>query len=508
MNPSHRRRRLIDGAGERSDGKTHPMTSEIEKLIIRPARLTDRDAIFAMSKEIWGGTDYLHLVWDKWFVDPNGGLLTVTLEGEPVGVSKVTLLAPGEVWLEGLRLHPRLHGHGLTKQINRYSFQVAAKHHPRSIRYSTGAGNAASRHLGESRGFWLIARARWMWGKARKRGRLNSRPAQVRELNAVFRFITDSDCCRATGGLYGQGWKFPELTRTRVRDLITKERVLIYPKLGHLTAVAIYDIGAIDGDVCLGFIDGPGSQVGTLARDVLRIAGGLGDSDASAMLPDGRQADLVFNAGFNLIEPARAVVYELGARGFSDSGESFEATMWRALYSAEESIADALTGLLVARASRELAGQNVRDFVVRHLLPGTQKEMYGKLEVLTTRLKTYELRNIARAIFEHFMTEYGMAGEFVRFGKTSVSFVYRGRKIAAMRPNSRSFDLILGPGAGPCFPREFSPSADSVRLDERHFDPDTEMYESVTLRLSKEEHGRSARAAIDTLMRRALGNGA
>jgi hypothetical protein len=488
--------------------KSKTVASKIKKLVIRPARRADRGAILAMSKEIWGGTDYLHLVWDRWFADPNGGLLTITLDGKPVGASKITLLAPREVWFEGLRLHPRLHGRGLTKQINRYSFQVAAKHHPRSIRYSTGAGNAASRHLGETRGFWLIARAQWMWGKARKRGGLNARPAQLRELPAVFRFITASDCYKATGGIYGLGWSFPELTQTRVRDLITKKRVLRYPKQGRLTAVAIYDIGLIDDDVCLGFVDGPDSQIGALARDVLRIAGERGDDDASAMLPDGRHADLAFKAGFNMVEPAPAVVYELGARGFSGSGESFEETMWRALYSREEDIADALTDLLAGSVSRELAEQNVRDFVTRHLLPGTQKDAYGKLEILTTKLRTYELRNIARATFEHFMTEYGMVGEFVRFGKTAVSFMYCGKKIASMRVNSRSFDLTLGPGAGPCFPRGFNPPVDSVRLDERHFHPGTKMYESVTLRISKEEHRPSAELAIDMLMRRALGDGA
>ncbi len=488
--------------------KVRAVASGSEKLVIRPARRADRDAIFAMSKEIWGGTDYLHLVWDGWLDDPDGGLLTVTLDGETVGVSKVTLLAPGEVWLEGLRLHPGLHGRGLTRQINRYSFQIAMKHNPKSIRYSTGAGNAASRHLGEARGFWLIARSRWMWGKARKRGPLRGRPAQTRELNAVYKFITNSNCYKATGGLYGLGWKFPELTRNRVQDLITKERVLRYPKLGRLTAVAIYDIGLIDGDVCLGFIDGPDAQVAVLARDVLRIAGRLGDDDASAMLPEGRHADLAFKACFNQAEPTPAVVYELGPRGLTDDGESFEEAMWRTLYSIEEETADALADLLIARTSGRFAGQNVRDFVTRHLLPDTRKEIYGKLEQSTRKLRTYQLRNIARAVFEHFMIEYSMVRDFVRFGRTGISFIYRGKKIAAMRFNSRSFNLTLGPGAGPCFPRGFNPVVDSVRLDESCFDPGSRMYESVTLRLSKEEHKRSARAAIDMLMGCALNNSA
>ena len=97
------------------------------KLAVRKARPNDRDAILAMSRGIWGGTDYLSLVWDRWLADDKGLLLTATLDGRPVGVSKITILSPGEVWLEGLRLHPDLQGRGLTRQINRVAFREVTK---------------------------------------------------------------------------------------------------------------------------------------------------------------------------------------------------------------------------------------------------------------------------------------------------------------------------------------------------------------------------------------------
>lgn len=156
------------------------------RLVVRRARSKDRDAVLAMSAKIWGGTDYLPLVWDTWLKDPNGLLLTATLDGRPVGVSKISVLSPGEIWLEGLRLDPDLHGRGLVRQINRASFREMAKFNPRSVRYSTGAGNAPSRHLGEIRGFWLVARTRWMWGKSLPRHTATSRVASRSELDALI----------------------------------------------------------------------------------------------------------------------------------------------------------------------------------------------------------------------------------------------------------------------------------------------------------------------------------
>ncbi|MCK4679512.1 GNAT family N-acetyltransferase, partial [bacterium] len=118
-----------------------------------------------MSKHIWGGHDYMPLVWDRWLAEKKGALLTVTVDGRPVGTSKVSLLAPGEVWLEGLRLHPDHHGLGLSKRIHRATFREAAKLNPRTVRYSTWIGNEASRRIAEKNDFWQIARTGWMWGK-------------------------------------------------------------------------------------------------------------------------------------------------------------------------------------------------------------------------------------------------------------------------------------------------------------------------------------------------------
>jgi len=470
-------------------------------LVVRPARASDRDAIIAMSKHIWGGLDYLPHAWDKWLEDPNGGLLTVLLGDEPVGVSKVTLLSPGEVWLEGLRLHPKLHGRGLTKQINRVSFREAMRHNPKSVRYATGIGNAASRHLGEARGFWLAARTHWIWGRTLRKGDLTGRIASSGELDGVLDYIRGTDCYHETSGLLAVDWKFLELKRERVRGLVEAGRVLILPRQGKIRAAAIYEKSAIDGDMCLGFVDGSDDDIGALARDVLRIAGRAGRKDASAMLPVGRISDLVFDAGYDEIEPAKAVAYELGARGVGRLGEPFNDTLWRTLHTHEAEAAEMLTDLLVSNAPGELSRVNVQDFVYRNLLPDATGDILGRLERVTVRLKQWDLRNIARSFVDHLVEEHGMGGEFVRFGSTSVTFLYAGKPVVRLRFHRNYFDIVLGPGFGPCFSGKSRFAAERVTLESRHRDRATGQYESMTLRITGHAHKRSARRAIDMMMR-------
>ena len=183
---------------------------------VRRARPADREDIFAMSKHIWGGNDYMPLVWDRWLAEKSGALLTATVDGRAVGTSKVSLLAPGEVWLEGLRLHPDFHGRGLSKRIHRATFREAAKLDPRTIRYSTWIGNEASRRIAEKNDFWQIARTGWMWGKVGKGPPVRGRLAADGDLDTVVRFVRRSSCYEATSGVAGVGWTFPELTRRRV----------------------------------------------------------------------------------------------------------------------------------------------------------------------------------------------------------------------------------------------------------------------------------------------------
>jgi len=483
--------------------RSPPRERRTQPLVVRKARLSDRAAILELSSRIWGGTDYLPLVWDKWLADKNGTLLTVTLGGRPVGVSKVTLLGPREVWLEGLRLDPALHGQGLSRQINRGTFRAAMKFNPRSIRYATGTGNAASRRLAERRGFWLVARGRWMFGPALKGVALRGRAARPNELQAVWDFVRASECLRLMSGLHGVGWRFPELTRRRVKAAIAAGRALVLPSRGPVRAVAIYDIAGIDGDVCLGFVDGPDRMIAALARDMRKVAGRLGHKEAAAMLPGGRIADAVRASGYDLNYPSEALVYELCARGFKPDDEPFDSVVWRTLRTTEEEAARLLVDLLMERSPRPLARENVRDFVMRHVLPDTPRESMAAARGLADNTGSDALREIHKALTHHLTTHHGLAGEALHVGTNEVSFWHRGRRLAAIRKDRAALRLSLGPGFGACFSRRIKLGVEKTAFLPGTRDRKSGRHAGLTLWLTNERELPGAFRAIDIIMKSA-----
>ena len=469
------------------------------RLTVRRARPEDRDAILELSKHIWGGDDYLPLVWDDWLEEEEGALLTVLHRGRVVGMSKVSVVAPGEVWLEGLRLHPDLQGKGLARQINRVTYREAMKLEPRTIRYSTGVGNEASRKLAERRGFWQVARTLWLWGSAR-RGRPAGRVPELSDLDRVFRFVHDSRCAKATSGLFPTGWRFRSLTRQLVTELIEKGRVLTISRRGSLRAVAMWDLGHVDNDVCLGFIDGPESDIRALARDVLATAEAAGREDASAMLPHG-PGEVVRDAGFDLEPPGRAVVYELGARGFGDDGEGFEEHMKRTLRRSGGAVADAVVEVLTSASPRLVLPENVRDFVHRHMVPDTTRRLYNAIGPVEDRLRSFGLRNAFRAAVDALVSSMGLSEEHISTGAASVSFTYRGENIASFRVFRETFHVTLGPGAGPWFEPGPGLPLSRVEPEPKSRDESSGLYRTVRLTYRKDDERDALLALIDAMAR-------
>jgi len=467
------------------------------KLEIRRARPQDRGPILELSKHIWGGDDYLPMVWDHWLEDDEGVLLTVLHKGRPVGVSKVSVLAPGEVWLEGLRLHPDLQGKGLARQINRVSYREAMKLEPRTIRYSTGAGNEASRRLAERRGFWQVASALWLWGASRSH-RPTGRIADPSDVDRVLDFALESRCARATSGLMATGWRFRTLNRRLVRDLVGKGRVLIISRRGTLRAAAMWDIAHVDDDVCMGFIDGTERDIRSLAHDVLATAEARGMPDASAMLPYGI-AEIVEGAGFDLEPPGRAVVYELGARGFDGEGETLEEHLGRALRRSGREVTNAIARELVKASPRELLEENVRDYVRRRMVPDTTRRLYNAIGPVEDLLRSFELRNAFRGAVDAIVESMGLSEEHLTVSKAGAVFSYRGERVASFRIYTDTFHVTLGPGAGPWFNPASAPAKlSSVEADARTLDPETGRAAVVTVAYTKEDD----RDALVELVRR------
>jgi hypothetical protein len=82
------------------------MADERLKVTCRPAQVDDTPDVLELTHTIWEGEDYNPQVWQDWLADTQGLLAVAEHDGRVLGLGKLTCLAAGQWWLEGLRTHP------------------------------------------------------------------------------------------------------------------------------------------------------------------------------------------------------------------------------------------------------------------------------------------------------------------------------------------------------------------------------------------------------------------
>ncbi|MFN3346465.1 MAG: GNAT family N-acetyltransferase [Candidatus Bipolaricaulaceae bacterium] len=177
-------------------------------LRVRLATQEDRGRILAISQRIWEGQDYVPVVLDRWIAE--GGLIVAEVSGQVVGFAKTTELAPGELWLEGLRVHPDHQGKGIAKALAQAQLERALAQKPRTIRLATVEENVASLHIARALGFKEVARFFYLEADVENRAFPSSlRPASFEE---AWEFLRASPALVEAQGFVGLGWRFRALS--------------------------------------------------------------------------------------------------------------------------------------------------------------------------------------------------------------------------------------------------------------------------------------------------------
>ena len=280
------------------------------KLIIRPARRLDRKAVVAFSAQIWEGHDYLPRVWDRWMEDPFGAFLVAELNGKAVGTGKITVLSPGEVWLEGLRVDPRHRGQGIARALNERAMEIVMELRPSTVRFSTVFDNLASRHMGEEVGFRFLLQCQRMVAQAQAGAQPPEALADMGDVDDILVFLDKSANFRRTNRLFAWGWIFKRLDRPFLERVVAGGGALVVRQHGKISGAALF-LGQRHGPkATLGFIDGDKRAVKMLAGQFRSLTARRGFQDLLAMVPESLVPSLL-SAGFRLEEPISVVVYEL-----------------------------------------------------------------------------------------------------------------------------------------------------------------------------------------------------
>lgn len=257
---------------------------------IRKACPEDKGAVERLCAKIWEGEDYLPHCFDAWVADQEGEL-TVCFSGEQLaGISKLTWLAPGEAWLEGLRKDPDLPVKGIgTALCRRYLARLAATPNLHSIRFSTYFANHASIKLNESLGFRHVATAtikelRSETLRERAKTPESASVVPLTDAVSVFSFIRASGCDR---GFIHQAWRsFPWSEAFFLKTYLEPGFCHGVVEDGRIRAMAACLIDPTKGEGCLPFFDAEDQASAAVLLGTLesRFAS-AGAPFASAILP-------------------------------------------------------------------------------------------------------------------------------------------------------------------------------------------------------------------------------
>lgn len=126
---------------------------------IRPALPRDKADVAEFTKFIWDGHDYVGEVFPRWLEDPHGQLLAAEYAGHCVGTAKVTLIAPGQWWLEGFRVDPKFQGLKIGSQLDAACNEWWDAHGDGALRFLTSSKRTKVHHLSEARGYVKLGEA-------------------------------------------------------------------------------------------------------------------------------------------------------------------------------------------------------------------------------------------------------------------------------------------------------------------------------------------------------------
>lgn len=140
-----------------------PSNNALSSVVVRPTLPRDKASAMALCSLIWDGGDYIPYVWDEWMQSTTARMWTAELSGEVAGFIRLDSKIPGQYWLHGLRVHPKLQGQGIGRRL--WDVAIQSWNHDGVIRLYTAIERTTVRHMAEDSGFNLITRFQLLFAK-------------------------------------------------------------------------------------------------------------------------------------------------------------------------------------------------------------------------------------------------------------------------------------------------------------------------------------------------------
>ena len=248
------------------------------RVVCRPALPRDTADVLEFTKFIWEGHDYVQYAWNGWLADPQGILAVAEYAGHAVGLAKMTLLSPGQWWLEGFRVDTKFQGQKIGSHIHAYLDEWWLEHGNGIARLMTSSQRVQVHHLCEKFGYAKTAEVAGFLAPPLAESTETFRLLQENEIPAAVHYVESSSSSLLCNGLIDLGWRFVTPNPDTFRELV-KEKLAWWWREREGLLLAWEDKGETPEDERLMAIGLPACQLEALTEfllDVRRLAMQLG----------------------------------------------------------------------------------------------------------------------------------------------------------------------------------------------------------------------------------------
>ncbi len=279
-------------------------------VVCRPALPRDTADVNRFCKFIWDGHDYVPYIWPEWLADPHGQLVVAEYAGHAVGLAKVTLLAPGQWWLEGFRVDPQFQGFKIGTHINQYLNDWWLAHGDGVVRLMTGSERVQVHHLSEKLGYTRIGFVEKHSATALAQASDAFRPVKAGELPQAVAFARHSRSLTLSHGLMDLGWQFLAPDEPTLAGFVEQTHLWWWRgKGGLLAAQEDEDAGQRSLYLCL--LACQTEDLPDLLQDARRLAAQLDYQSACWVAPQGQMVlEALKQAGYELEWDHPGVLYQ------------------------------------------------------------------------------------------------------------------------------------------------------------------------------------------------------
>ncbi|MFH2104347.1 MAG: GNAT family N-acetyltransferase [Chloroflexota bacterium] len=123
------------------------------RVVVRPYLPQDEADILEFCKYIWDGNDYIHHAWPFWLAETDSEMFVAEYAGHAIGLARLVHMAPGQWWLEGLRVDVNHQDKKIGSLLHGYCHDHWLEHGDGTIRLWTSAQRVKVHHLCEIYGF-------------------------------------------------------------------------------------------------------------------------------------------------------------------------------------------------------------------------------------------------------------------------------------------------------------------------------------------------------------------